>query len=249
MRSREERAVIIKVLLAVTMSLFIDSCTISSARSQANAPHEEAPPPPNPDPLEWFNQPVFQFNLKLDEYVLRPVATGYAKIVPTPGRRRVDNFFKNLFVVQRFANNLFQGKFPKAGQAVGRLVIHTAIGGVGLFDVADDWLGWKDSGEDFGQTLAFYGVSSGPYLVLPFWGPSTIRDTVGLAADAAMNPMNYLLSTTEVFAVNGGLAIGNAVNSRSLNLELFEDADRYSVDLYGAVQDAYMQRRERQIEE
>jgi len=249
MRSREERAVIIKVLLAVTMSLFIDSCAISSVRSQANAPHEEAPPPPNPDPLEGFNQPVFQFNLKLDEYVLRPVATGYAKVLPAPARRRVDNFFNNLFVVQRFANNLFQGKLPKAGQAVGRFVINTTLGGVGLFDVADGWLGWKDSGEDFGQTLAFYGVSSGPYLVLPLWGPSTIRDTVGLAADAAMNPMNYLLSTTEALAVNGGLAVGNAINSRSLNLELFEDADRYSVDLYGAVQDAYLQRRARQLEE
>ena len=243
---------IIKVLLAVMMSLFIDSCTISSVKSvkaQTQGALEEAPPPPNPDPLEGFNQPVFQFNLKLDEYVLRPVATGYAKIVPIPGRRRVDNFFKNLFVVQRFANNLFQGKFPRAGQAVGRFVINTTIGGVGLFDVADDWLGWKDSGEDFGQTLAFYGLSSGPYLVLPFWGPSTIRDTVGLAADAAMNPMNYLLSTTEALAVNGGLAISNAINARSLNLELFEDADRYSVDLYGAVQDAYLQTRARQIEE
>ena len=240
---------IIKVLLAVTMSLFIDSFIISSVKAQPTGSLEEAPPPPTPDPLEWFNQPVFEFNLKLDEYVLQPVATGYAKVLPAPARRRVDNFFKNLFVVQRFANNLFQGKFPKAGQAVGRFVINTAIGGVGLFDVADDWLGWKDSEEDLGQTLAFYGISSGPYLVLPFWGPSTIRDTVGLAADAAMNPMNYLLSTTEALAVNGGLTIGRAINSRSLNLELFEDADRYSVDLYGVVQDAYMQRRERQIEE
>jgi len=241
--------VIIKVLLAVTMSLFIDSFIISSVKAQPTGSLEEAPPPPTPDPLEWFNQPVFEFNLKLDEYVLQPVATGYAKVLPAPARRRVDNFFKNLFVVQRFANNLFQGKFPKAGQAVGRFVINTAIGGVGVFDVADDWLGWKDSEEDLGQTLAFYGISSGPYLVLPFWGPSTIRDTVGLAADAAMNPMNYLLSTTEALAVNGGLTIGRAINSRSLNLELFEDADRYSVDLYGVVQDAYMQRRERQIEE
>ena len=240
---------IIKVLLTITMSLFISSFTISSVKAQARASLEDASPPPTPDPLEWFNQPMFQFNLKLDEYVLRPVATGYAKIVTPPGRRRVDNFFKNLMVVQRFANNLFQGKFPKAGQAVGRFFINTAIGGVGLFDVADDWLGWKDSEEDFGQTLAFYGVSSGPYLVLPFWGPSTIRDTAGLAADAAMNPMNYLLSTTEALAVNSGLLIGQAVNTRSLNLDLFEDVDRYSVDLYGAVQDGYLQRREKQIEE
>src|SRR5215475_5799790 len=125
--TREERTMIIKVLLAITMSLFIDSFTISSARAHIDAP------PPNSDPLEWFNQPMFQFNLKVDEYVLRPVATGYAKILTAPTRRKVDNFFNNLFVVQRFANNLFQGKFPQAGEAVGRFVINTTIGGVGLF--------------------------------------------------------------------------------------------------------------------
>jgi phospholipid-binding lipoprotein MlaA len=94
-----------------------------------------------------------------------------------------------------------------------------------------------------------YGVASGPYLVLPFFGPSNIRDAVGLAVDSAMNPTYYLLSTTQSIAINSGITAGTAVNYRSLNLELFEDVDRFSVDLYGAVQDGYLQRREQVIEE
>lgn len=210
---------------------------------------EEPTAPPTPDPLEWFNQPVFEFNLKLDEYALRPVATAYDAVMPDVAQRGVQRFFKNLGVVERFANNLFQGKVPQAGQEVGRFVINTTIGGVGFLDVADEWLGWKESPEDFGQTLAVYGVGSGPYVMLPFFGPSTVRDTVGLVADGAMNPMAYFLSTLELIAVRGGLAIGSAVNYRSMNLDLFEDVNRYTVDLYGAVQDGYLQRRAQQIAE
>ena len=211
--------------------------------------HQEAEHAPPYDPWEPFNQKMFWFNLRLDDYVLRPVATGYSKILPVSARQSVGRFFKNLGIVERFANNLLQGKFPGAGQEIGRFAINTTLGGVGLFDVADQWFGLKESPEDFGQTLAVYGVSSGPYLMLPFYGPSTIRDTVGMAVDSAMNPMNYLLPTVEVIAIRGGVTVANAVNYRSLNLQLFEDVDRYAVDLYGAVQDGYLQRREKEIQE
>src|SRR5262245_25204625 len=221
----------------------------TSTPPQGKLGAEEPTTPPPPDTLEWFNQPVFEFNLKLDEYALRPVATVYDRVMPDAAQRGVQRFFKNLGVVERFANNLFQGKFPQAGQEVGRFAINTTLGGVGLFDVADQWFGLKESPEDFGQTLAVYGVSSGPYLVLPFYGPSTVRDTVGMAVDSAMNPMNYLLTTVQVIAIRGGLTLVNAVNYRSLNLQFFEDVDRYAVDLYGAVQDGYLQRREKAIEE
>jgi len=255
--------VTVRILLAALMSVSIlsgaGSPRAAHAQTKATADEEvparpklgaeELAPPPTPDPLEWFNQPVFEFNLKLDEYALRPVATAYDAVMPDAAQRGVQRFFKNLGVVERFANNLFQGKVPQAGQEVGRFVINTTIGGIGFLDVADEWLGWKESPEDFGQTLAVYGVSSGPYLMLPFFGPSTVRDTVGLVADGAMNPMAYFLSTVELLAVRGGMALGSGINYRSLNLELFEDVNRYTVDLYGAVQDAYLQRRERQIEE
>ncbi len=192
---------------------------------------------------------MFELNLKLDEYALRPVATAYDAIMPNTAQRGVQRFFKNLGIVERFANNLFQGKIPQAGQEVGRFVVNTTIGGVGFLDVADEWLGWQEHPEDFGQTLAAYGVPSGSYLMLPFYGPSNMRDTVGLVADGAMNPMSYFLSTLQIIAVRGGLALGSGINYRSLNLELFEDANRYTVDLYGAVQDGYQQRRAKQIAE
>ncbi len=241
---------ITKLLVAIVIGTLGYGVTLQPVLAQTGtAHHEEAEHAPPYDPWEPFNQKMFWFNLRLDDYVLRPVATGYSKVVPEPARQSVGRFLKNLGVVERFANNLFQGKFPGAGQEIGRFAINTTLGGVGLFDVADQWFDLKESPEDFGQTLAVYGVSSGPYLVLPFFGPSTVRDTVGLAVDGAMNPMNYFLSTVELLAVRGGLRVANAINYRSLNLQLFADVDRYAVDLYGAVQDGYLQRREKAIQE
>ena len=128
-------------------------------------------------------------------------------------------------------------------------MINTTIGGLGFFDVAKNKFGLERSQEDFGQTLGTYGVGSGPYLVLPFIGPSTVRDAIGRVADGAMDPKTYLLSTVEVTATDAGTVLTNAVNERSLNLELFESVDRYSLDMYSAVQDFYLQNRERQIAE
>jgi phospholipid-binding lipoprotein MlaA len=201
------------------------------------------------DPWEPFNQAMFTFNLKLDEYVLHPVATVYNKVMPEAAQRGVQRFFKNLGVVERTANNVFQGKLTGAGQEVGRFVVNTTLGCVGFLDVAEPVFGWRESPEDFGQTLAVYGAANGPYLVLPFYGPSTVRDTVGVAVDGALNPMNYLLTTVQVFAIKGGAAVVSAVNYRSMNLDLFEDVQRSAVDLYGAAQDAYIQRREKAISE
>lgn len=201
------------------------------------------------DPWEPFNQAMFTFNLKLDEYVLRPVATAYDSVMPDAAQRGMQRFFKNLGIAERLANNLFQGKIEGAGVEVGRFLVNTTLGCVGFLDVADSAFGWKESPEDFGQTLGVYGVANGPYLVLPFYGPSTVRDTAGIVVDSALNPMNYLLSTVQVIAIKGGTAVASAVNTRSMNLELFQDVDRYSLDLYGAVQDGYMQRREQAIKE
>ncbi len=239
-----------KLLAAIVIGVLGGGIASQPILAQTGATqHEETEHALPYDPWEPFNQGMFTFNLRLDEYALRPVATGYARLLPNAARQSVGRFFKNLGALERFANNLFQGKFPGAGQEVGRFVLNTTLGGVGLFDVADMWFDMKESPEDFGQTLAVYGVSSGPYLVLPFYGPSTVRDTVGLAVDSAMNPMNYFLSTVQVFAIRGGLTVGSAINYRSLNLQLFEDVDRYAVDLYGAVQDGYLQRREKAIQE
>lgn len=210
---------------------------------------EEEPEVQINDPWEPFNQTMFTFNLKVDEYALRPVAKAYDAILPDAAQRGVGRFFKNLGVVERFANNLFQGKFPRAGQEVGRFLVNTTIGCAGFLDVADSLFGWQEHPEDFGQTLAVYGVDNGPYLVLPFLGPSTVRDVTGSVVDGALNPMNYFLSTLQVFAIKGGIGVASAVNYRSMNLDLFENIQRSSVDLYGAVQDGYVQRREKLIKE
>ncbi len=201
------------------------------------------------DPWEPFNQTMFTFNLKLDDYVLHPVASAYNSVVPADAQRGVQRFFKNLGVVERVANNLFQGKLVGAGQEVGRFLVNSTVGCIGFLEVAEPAFGWRESPEDFGQTLAVYGVGNGPYLVIPFLGPSTVRDTAGMVVDGALNPMNYLLPTWQVVAIKGGSTAVNAVNYRAMNLDLFADVQRSAVDLYGAAQDAYIQRREKAIKE
>lgn len=234
-----------KFLVAVLASMLVWGLHTTPVQAQ----QEEAEAQFINDPWEPFNQSMFTFNLKLDEYVLRPVATAYDSVMPDAAQRGLQRFFKNLGIAERLANNLFQGKIEGAGLEVGRFFVNTTVGCVGFLDVADSAFGWKESPEDFGQTLAVYGVANGPYLVLPFYGPSTVRDTAGLVVDGALNPMNYLLSTVQVVAIKGGTAVTSAVNYRSMNLELFQDVDRYSLDLYGAVQDGYLQRREQAIKE
>ncbi len=238
---------VVQLLFALGLTLLSSGFAVSTATAQS-APADSGLEP-TPDPLEEVNQPVFQFNLTVDRYVLSPLATGYNAVMPDAAQRGVHRFFRNLGVVERFANNLFQGEFIDAGQEVGRFLVNTTIGGVGFVDVADPLLGWKENQEDFGQTLAVYGVGSGPYLVLPLYGPSTVRDALGMVADGAMNPMSYFLSSVQLFAIRSGITTTWAINYRSMNLTLFEDADRYAVDLYGSVQDVYLQRRAQQIEE
>lgn len=225
-------------------------CWAAGAANQASAEPPGLQMPTSEaytDPLAPFNEKMFWFNLRLDQYFLRPVATGYADVLPEGVRRHIGDFWDNIGVIPRFANNLFQLKVPQAGGEAGRFLINTTLGGVGFFDVANDWFGLKEHDTDFGLTLYKYGAPMGPYLVLPFLGPSSIRDAVGRAADGAMNPINYTLPAWWMpLAINGGTEVASAINYRSLNLELFEDVDRYAIDLYGAVQDGYIQHRRNQ---
>jgi phospholipid-binding lipoprotein MlaA len=195
------------------------------------------------DPLAPFNERMFWFNLKLDHYILHPVAKGYAAIAPEPVREGVGRFFSNVNFIPRFANNLFQLRFPEAGGELARFGINSTLGVAGFFDVADKWFGLKEHPNDFGLTLGYYGAPTGAYVVWPFLGPSTVRDTIGYAADGAMWPLPYFVPWYVSMASGAGQTVMEAVNYRSLHLNLFEDVDRYAVDLYGAVQDGFMQRR------
>ena len=195
-----------------------------------------------PDPLEPFNQSMLTFNRKADDWVLHPVARGYADVVPEPARAGVTRFFENVGVIPRFANDLFQGQFNQAGVEAARFGINSTAGIAGFFDPANKYLGLKQRPNDFGLTLAKYGIEEGPYVVLPILGPSTVRDTFGKLADGAMNPVNYA-APSGALPYEAAARVFEAVNARSQNLGSFEDVDRYSVDLYGSVQDAYLQRR------
>jgi phospholipid-binding lipoprotein MlaA len=199
------------------------------------------------DPLAPFNEKMFTFNLKLDDWILRPVASGYASIAPQPVRESVGRFFDNVRVIPRFANNLFQLKLAEAGGEVARFGINSTLGVVGLFDVADDWFGIKQHPNDLGLTIRYYNIPTGPYIMLPFLGPSTIGDALGMAGDAAMDPVSYFVPFYVSVAVSVGKRAIEGVNYRSLHLDQFEQADRYAVDLYGAVQDAYLQTRDHQV--
>src|SRR5512140_45443 len=137
----------------------------------------------NHDPLEGMNRAVFWFNDQVDDYVIEPAAKGWDKIAPDRVKKSLSNFFQNLRFPIIAGNNLLQGKPIQSASDVGRFVVNTTVGVLGFFDPASDW-GLAPHNEDFGQTLGYWGVPPGPYLVLPFVGPSNPRDAVGLAADS-----------------------------------------------------------------
>src|SRR5277367_3495311 len=204
-----------------------------AAESAAAAPDSQSPPGENnqggyADPLSGFNEPMFTFNLKLDDWVLRPVASGYSVIAPEPVRQGIGRFFDNVRVIPRFG-------------------INSTIGLAGFFDPASELFGLEQHNNDFGLTIRYYGIPTGPYVMLPFFGPSTVGDTIGLVADGAMNPMSYLLPWWITITADTGEQVVEAVNYRSLHMNQFEEADRYAIDLYGAVQDAYLQTRDHQV--
>jgi phospholipid-binding lipoprotein MlaA len=192
------------------------------------------------DPLESFNEKMFWFNREvLDRYLLKPVATAWDFVLPDPVQRGIHNVFDNLAVVRRVVNNTLQLKLTGAATEVARFTINSTIGLVGFFDVARDAFGIQQRDEDAGQTFGLWGMGPGPYLILPFLPPLTIRDGIGYAIDSAMTPYIYFIPW---YANLGGTAT-NGINERSLNLDRFERVAESTVDLYGAVRNAYLQRR------
>ena len=242
---------LLAVVSFATPALSQDVAPLSQNPAAQSAAAVQPPPGENqgvtPDPFSGFNEPMFTFNLKLDDWVLRPVASGYSFIAPQPVREGVGRFFDNVRVIPRFANNLFQLKLAEAGTEVARFGINSTLGVAGFFDPADNWFGLEEHPNDFGLTIRYYNIPTGPYIMLPFFGPSTVGDTVGLVADGAMNPMSYLLPWWITLSADTGQRVVEAVNYRSLHMNQFEEADRYAVVLYGAVQDAYLQTRNHEV--
>ena len=198
------------------------------------------------DPWEPFNDTMFTFNHDyFDKYLLKPVAKGYDVVIGDGEKQLIHNIFDNVAFPKRFVNSLLQGKFGGAGRELSRFLINTTLGGAGMTDVAKYQFGIEKSDEDTGQTFAVWGWDKSRYLVLPIMPPLTLRDGVGAVFDLALDPINYFIP----FSGGIGRYSENAVNERSRNLETFESVEEGTLDLYSAVRNAYLKKREKLIKE
>jgi phospholipid-binding lipoprotein MlaA len=192
---------------------------------------------PNPDPWQGFNRAVFTFNDVVDRWTLKPLARTYKFVMPDPLEVGVSNIFSNVLEVPNTINGVLQGDFRGAAHDTGRLLVNTTLGIGGLLDVAQYMNLPADDPEDFGQTLAAWGVRQGPYLVLPFFGPSTLRDGFGKPVDWYTNPTTYV----DHVPTANTLVVASWVDTRASLLELEKSI---SGDRYVFVRDVYLQRRD-----
>ena len=190
------------------------------------------------DPWEGFNRSMFELNQTLDKALIRPVAELYQKVTPDPIDRSVTNFFGNLNDVLVVMNDLLQFKLEQAVSDLGRIVANTTFGVLGLFDVATRF-GLEKHDEDLGQTMGYWGMDTGPYLVLPVLGPSSLRDTVGRAGEFAVSPLDIFDEPTR-WTLRGV----HAVDLRADLLSVTRVAETAALDEYVIVRDAYLQRRQ-----
>ena len=198
------------------------------------------------DPWEPFNEKIFAFNVKLDRYVLKPVARVWKTVIPEPFQVMISNSFDNLRFAPRFVNNVLQGKAGGATRELSRFLINSTAGIGGLFDPAKDYWGIRPSAEDFGQTLGVWGAGPGPYLVLPVLAPTTVRDGIGMGVDLLLDPFGYYVG---FFPARFAMKLGDTVNDRALNYDLFQGVEETTIDLYSSVRHFYLKRREQQIKE
>ena len=259
MRSRRHVALLVCALLGLTTARAAADEPEPTADSDTSIPLERYDPLYDEtaeeghvetvsDPLEPMNRAIFGFNEQLDRYVLDPITRGYRFLVPAPARRGVERFFRNLKSPVIFANLVMQGRGRDAAVTVGRFAANTTLGVGGVFDYADEVIGLKRTEADFGQTLGAYGIPSGPYLIVPLFGPSNARDAVGSVADQAMNPLTYFVAPMQLqwsllFGGSQGIAY------REANADALDALRDASVDFYAALRSAYTQSRRSAVEE
>ena len=214
-------------VLAVTLAL-LGGCASTSTNPK--------------DPYESFNRQMFSFNDSIDKHALKPAATAYKRVLPSFVQTGVNNFFGNLADVWSSANNLMQGKGEAGMSDFTRVVMNTTFGIGGLFDVASE-AGLQKHNEDFGQTLGYWGVPSGPYLMLPLLGPSTVRDTAGLPLDIAADPWGQY---NNVAWRNVG-TVTRVIDQRAVLLDASNLMEEAALDRYEFIRDGYLQRRQSKI--
>lgn len=189
-------------------ALSLTGCASNEPAVKASA---SAPVVAPADPYEGFNRSMYGFNMGLDKYVLKPVSDGYKTVTPGFMQTGVSNFFTNLKGINVVLNDMLQGKFEQGASDLGRFTTNSTIGMLGLFDVATEF-GFQHNEEDFGQTLAVWGVDQGPYLVLPIMGPTTLRDGAAVVVDKAANPGTYLPGTGVLEGINDRAKAEGALN-------------------------------------
>lgn len=229
----------------IVMALLMTACgTTRQPLSEDGQPSaQDSAEDTDRDPMEGFNRAIFTFNDKVDRYVFKPVAKGYRAVLPAPVRKGFSNFFSNLREPIVIVNDLLQGKFLQAASDTGRFLVNTIFGIAGLFDVATG-AGLDKHHEDFGQTLGVWGVGEGPFLVLPIFGPSSIRDGVGLVGDIASYPPTYKDEVSTRHKLFGA----EVVDTRARLLDAGDILDQAAGDdPYIFVREAYRQRRQSQI--
>ena len=202
--------------------------------------------------FERTSRAMFKFNLALDDIVLEPLAKGYNKL-PSPIRSGTSNFTSNIGTLLSIPNNILQGNIKQLGHSVGSFAINTTVGILGFLNPAER-IGLKPHKEDVGQTLGSYGIGTGCYFVLPFFGPTTVRDSIGLIADTFVDPFAQVtIRNREILSTSGNsldyvsVKTTEIIDFRADNVKNFENLEKNSIDLYSSLKSVYLQDRENKI--
>ena len=205
---------------------------------------EYEPAAPVPDPLEPANRAFFGFNRKLDDWFWSPVTRAYQFVTPEPARRGIRRALRNLNTPIFFVNNLLQLRLRDAGETLGAFALNSTLGIFGLLEPSKE-AGWEAHPADFGQTLDLVGVGSGPYVVVPILGPTTVRDGFGSAVDRFFQPLNYVIPIVPIQLLWGG---GAGLSLREESSDKLDALEKSSVDFYSVMRSAFLQSREKEIE-
>ena len=202
--------------------------------------------------FEGTSRAIFKFNMALDDAIIEPLAKGYSKL-PSPIKSGASNFTSNIGVLLSIPNNILQGNFQQLGHSVASFALNTSVGIFGIFNPAEK-IGLNPHKEDVGQTLGAYGIGSGCYFVLPIFGPTTVRDSIGLLADTYIDPFAHVtIREKELFGISGNdldyysVKGTTVIDFRSDNLNNFSSLEKNSIDLYSSFKSIYLQDRENKI--
>ncbi len=218
----------------------VDAAIIEAAESPALAAGGEVA-----DPWEGFNRSMFSVHVFMDRNLLIPAAKGYRAVTPKKGRRGLRRFLANLRAPGIFVNDILQGEFSRAGETLGRFFINSTIGAGGFADPAAE-LGIAAHGEDFGQTLAVWGIDSGPFLFLPLIGPTTLRDGFGTGVQTGLDPLFYVRTPPADYA-RYSRAFAGGLSTREQVLDPLAEIEANSLDYYASFRSLYLQSRKREI--